>query len=339
MPTAVTPPGGPPAGPPPGPPAGPPPEARRGLTGHTAAVTCVALPADGRFVLSGSDDHTLRLWDPARGEEIRRWDAHEDGVKCVALSPDGRLAVSGGVWGPACLWDTSTGTEIRRLQGQQMGTMAAAFSPEGRLVATGGGDCTVRCWDPMTGQELRRLQGHTADVTAIAFSPDRRLVLSGDMQVEAGDDHVRLWDLEGGKELCRLGQGLLVVTAVAFASRGALALATTMDGWLHRWEAATGRELGNVEVGAGSLLCLAVSPDGRGLLTGSGTDFHDRGTVGGLGADNTVRLLDPADCRELHRFEAHAGNVNDVAFTSDGRQAVSASADRTVRIWDVPEQM
>jgi WD40 repeat protein len=76
-------------------------------------VTCVAVSADGRYALSGSNDRTVRWWDLVSGQEVFRWVAHEDGVKCLAVSPDGRVAVTGGNWGAARLWDMSTGTEIR----------------------------------------------------------------------------------------------------------------------------------------------------------------------------------------------------------------------------------
>ncbi|WBP91037.1 WD40 repeat domain-containing protein [Kitasatospora cathayae] len=305
------------------------------LTGHTAAVTCLALSRDGRLLLSGSEDHTLRLWELETGTQLRHWTAHEDGVQCAALSPDGRLAVSGGVWGPAILWDTGTGTELRRLAGQQQGCLAAVFSPEGRLVATGCGDHTVRCWDPATGQELRRLTGHTADVTAVAFSPDRRQLLSGCAQYDPGADQVRLWDLDGGTELRRFGEELFAVTAVGFAVHGALLVATTMDGLLHVWDPVTGAQTGRFEVGTGNLRCLAVAPDGRRLLTGSGTDHYDADLLATLGVDNRVRLVDPGDGRELARYEGHTGNVNALAFIPDGRRALSASADRTIRLWEL----
>jgi WD40 repeat protein len=297
-------------------------------------VTCVAVSSDGRRILSGSEDRSLRLWDIASGTEIRRWGAAELGVKSVAWAPNGPYAVSGGGWGsPARLWDTATGTEIRRFQsGQASDVLAVAFSPEGRLIATGGADHTVRCWDTATGQELRRLEGHAADVVSVGFSPDRKLVVSGEADLDR-DGTVRLWDLQSGREFRRFGEKLCFVNAVAFSAAGDLVLATTMDAKLYAWEASTGRDAYSVDVGKGNLLCLAVSARGRWLLTGSGTDYHPPESIAESGADNTVRLLDAADGRELRRFDGHTGNVNAVAFTPAGDQAVSASADHTVMVW------
>ena len=66
------------------------------LRGHDAYVTSVAMTHDGQFVLSGSWDRTVRLWNITTGECVRVFERNEDRVEAVALTYDGCYAVSGG---------------------------------------------------------------------------------------------------------------------------------------------------------------------------------------------------------------------------------------------------
>jgi WD40 repeat protein len=78
-------------------------EVRR-FTGHTDWVKSVAFSPDGRFVLSGSEDQALRLWEVATGQEVHRFTGHTGGVWSVAFSPDGRYVLSGSYDQTLRLW-------------------------------------------------------------------------------------------------------------------------------------------------------------------------------------------------------------------------------------------
>jgi WD40 repeat protein len=165
----------------------------RVFEGHTEWVASVAFSPAGRQALSGSDDNTLRLWDVATGQELRRCEGHTNGVTSVAFSPDGRQALSGSGDRTLRLWDVATGQELRRCEGHTNTVTSVAFSPDGRQALSGSSDDTLRLWDVATGQELRRFEGHTNKVTSVAFSPDGRQALSG-----SWDKTLRLWDVDRG---------------------------------------------------------------------------------------------------------------------------------------------
>jgi WD40 repeat protein len=57
-------------------------------------VSSVAFSPDGHFVLSGSFDKTVRLWDVATGKCLRIFEGHADNVSSAAFSPDGRFVLS-----------------------------------------------------------------------------------------------------------------------------------------------------------------------------------------------------------------------------------------------------
>jgi WD40 repeat protein len=85
------------------------------------------------LLASGGNDHTIRLWDLARGAEARRLEGHGDGVLALAVLPGGRLA-SGGADRTIRLWDPARGAEIARLEVDGAVICLAALL-KGRLVA------------------------------------------------------------------------------------------------------------------------------------------------------------------------------------------------------------
>lgn len=114
--------------------------------GHTNQVLSLALSRDGRRMLSGSQDMTLRLWDAESRKCLRALKGHTAEVCAAALSPDGKRAVSGGHDKVLRLWDLTTGQHVREFRGHDQVIWCVAISPDGKHALSGSHDGTMRLW-------------------------------------------------------------------------------------------------------------------------------------------------------------------------------------------------
>ena len=164
------------------------------LQGHTDSVSSVAFSPDGRHIVSGSRDETIRVWDAQTGGQVGNpLQGHTSSVNSVAFSPDGRHIVSGSRDQTIRVWDVQTGGQVGNpLQGHTSSVRSVAFSPDGRHIVSGSDDQTIRVWDAQTGGQVGNpLQGHTGYVRSVAFSPDGRHIVSG-----SNDQTIRVWDAQ-----------------------------------------------------------------------------------------------------------------------------------------------
>ena len=108
------------------------------MEGHTNGVTCVAVTQDGRHIVSGSKDHTVRIWQLASGKEIHQLEGHTRTVTSVAVTPDGHNIVSGSDDKTVRVWDLASGREIKILEGHTNQVMSVAVTHDGSHIVSGG---------------------------------------------------------------------------------------------------------------------------------------------------------------------------------------------------------
>ena len=289
----------------------------RTLEGHSGAVCGVALTRDGRLAVSGSGDHTLKVWDLDSGRALCTLEGHSGPVNGVALTPDERQAVSASADHTLKVWDLATGRVLCTLEGHSNAVHVVAVTPDGKRAVSGSHDKTLKVWDLETGSLLRTLEGHTNFVYGVAVTPDSKRVVSA-----SRDTTLKVWDLDSGRALLTLeGHSNWWVYGVAVTADGKHAVSASKDATLKVWNLDTGLALRSLQDHVGYVWSVAVTADSKRAISAS--------------ADRTVKVWDLETGSLLQTLEGHSDFVYAVAVTPDGTRAVSASLDHTLRVWDL----
>jgi WD40 repeat protein len=125
--------------------------------GHTAVVYAVAYSPDGKFLVTASSDHTLKLWETATGKELKTYGGttgHTNQVISVAFSNDGSMIASGSNDNTLKVWDVPVNAPIRSLKASDA-VQAVALSPDGLKLALAGQDGSLKLVTPIEFKELR----------------------------------------------------------------------------------------------------------------------------------------------------------------------------------------
>lgn len=119
---------------------------------HKWGVYALATSADGKFLLSGSGDKTMKLWNANTYECLRTFEGqHSDDIRAVAISNSGKLAVSGSDDRSVIVWDTQTAKPIRKFTGHGGSILSVKFSPDDKYVISSSSDRSIRIWNVVSG--------------------------------------------------------------------------------------------------------------------------------------------------------------------------------------------
>ncbi|NJN72240.1 MAG: hypothetical protein HC799_05195 [Limnothrix sp. RL_2_0] len=278
----------------------------RTLVGHTAEVEKVTFSPDGQLLATGSWDYTIKLWQ-TDGVQIADLLGHTGSIASVDFSPKEAIIASVAADKTLRLWDFA-GNLIQTSQLSGGRAYDIEFSSDGQLIAIAVGN-SVQIWERLsTGQYriIHKIGGcqlldsscnsHTDDIEELSFSPDNSIIATG-----SRDSTVKVWDLEG-TYLYTLSGHDSEVEGVDFSPIGNQLVSASRDGTLVVWQHLP------------SLTAAIAS-----IAHGKRTEFD----------------LDSPPPITSHVLKGHSAEVYAATFSSDGKQLVSSSADKTIIFWEL----
>jgi WD40 repeat protein len=340
----------------------------RSLVGHTGTILCMAMSADGKHLVSGGLDGTLRMWDLSNTELIytkklpleqadlikdrkfssagwigglRDPEAGERGALGpidLALSNDLKYVVIAIMQGrSALIWNLQTNKLVARLTGHEMLIYTVAITSDGSRAVTAGIDGAVGIWD------LRKIKNPKQDGRIINIRPEKMLIAHKDIVnsvviskdnrtvISASQDKsIRIWDIESGRlrRTFHTGKDILKLT-VSFNNN--IAVISPKDAPPEVWE-------------------IGKSPSWRDRLTrkkclhtlsGFGPQaaiicIDDNAEQAVLaGTDGSLQIWDIVHGKHISTLAYLTDNIFCIAPTPDWRTIFTGSADQNIRIWDM----
>jgi hypothetical protein len=289
------------------------------FVGHTGPILCTAFSRDGRQVLTGSADMTVRLWDVGTGQTVQQFDGHTDEVTAVGFcygAAEPVLVISAGADRTVRLWNIK-GTQVGKLAGHTGSVRSLASSARG-LIVSGSDDGTVRLWSKA---ESRSLTGHEGPVASVGVSSDGQKIISGGL-----DGTVRIWQASTGKELHCFRNHSGEVYAVGLSADGRRGLSGGNDKIVRLWDVEKGEERCRFEGHANAVIAVGFAGSNLERVVSASSQYQ--------APDRTLRVWDAATGKEVWGC---GGGDNDrvgcAAFAADGKTALTGSSDSIPRLW------
>jgi WD40 repeat protein len=293
---------------------------------HTSRINSIAFHPNSQYIVSGSDDKTIRLWNWEQDLVTPPFLGHEGEVTSVvfghngqyiivysiAFSPKGEMIVSGSYDRTIRLWN---------LKGEQIGTFgnedvrSVAFSPNGQIIASTGMEFTVRLWD-LKGSAIGCLpygsNEQPAGFNKVAYSPDGQKIACLGSKFS-----IRLWDWNKNLIQDSAEEANNVIQSIDFNSDGRMIVTSDVGGSVCLWDLDDNFARQEFRLPS-SVHAACFSPVEQTLVSGT--------------ADGKVFLWDTHG-NIVSAFQGHDKGISAVAFSPDGRIIASGGWNGTIQLW------
>ena len=273
-------------------------------------IESVSFSPTGKYVVT-TVGRTIKIWNLADKQCVKTFNGHTATVSYATFTLDGKRVVSTSMDRTMRLWDFEKDDDCQTLSDNMGWVYFATFSADNKLIATASMDGKVRVWDANSHQCMCRFVGHSNEINYVAFSPDGKHLASA-----SKDKTIFIWNIEKKTYEHVLYGHWENVAALSYSPDGNCLVSSSWDKTIKIWDVHTGNCINTFAHGGRT---VSYSPDGEKIIV----------------VDGRIYILDAKTGVVIKRLVGHREVAFSAFFSFDGRMAVSASEDRTVRIWDV----
>ncbi|MCM1984579.1 protein kinase domain-containing protein [Lyngbya confervoides] len=294
---------------------------------HNDAVTQVDISPDGQFLVSGSRDMTVKVWDLRQGRLLKSLTEHYEPINFVRFTPDGRALMSSSRSGDVVFWTFPQGTLLRKLdKSSETGGGAlqnATTDAQGNFLVSNGWSGGIMIHNLLTNQLMRIETNTYASEQALVAMPSHAELVSS-----SSSGQMNVWSLKTGESLRTFPdigewQSVEPVRVMAVSPEGSWLASGNWSGTINLWDYPSGKIMQSL-IGHRNTYISAItfSEDGQLLATGGG--------------DHLIKLWNLRQGRLVKTFRGHRDDITSLDFSSNGQTLVSGGQDHLIKVWDIP---
>lgn len=277
------------------------------LNSHQKSITAINFSPNGRYLVSGSQDHLVKLWDLQNSQYLNLSD-HQDQVTAVEFSPNGQYIASASLDKTVKIWNIQ-GNLVKNITQYQAAVIALNYSQDGQYLATASADNLIKIWDSQ-GNLYQSFPAREGGINALTFSPNSQLLAT-----TSNDATVRMWDLQGNlKQTFKQDQPIL---SLKFSPDGSKIITSNQDHYIYIFDL-KGQIISKFNAHDNLIRNITISPNGQELAT--------------VSDDLTIKIWD-LQGNLLHNLKGHQETILTVAFSPNGETLATGSKDQTIRLW------
>ena len=311
---------------------------QRTIVVSPTAINSIALTPNGQSILTGCEDKSVKMWNLANGNAERTFAGATAAVLAVAVSRNNNLVAVASADKLIRLYNMADGALIGSFPAPGV-VRTLSFHPNGLALLSGGDDKTITAWNiafqpgnpppPEFGKPIQTF-GVAGNVLAATYSNDGNTLLSA-----SDDKAARVWKT-AAEGPTKNFQHPNFVDAVAFNKDGSQLATGCHDGILRIFDVVKAAPLKQINAHnqpqPSAIYAVAWSPDFKQIATGS---FDKSIKIWDAAAGTLVKEIKGLD--EKTSPKGHHEGVFSVAFSPDGKQIISGSSDRTIKVWNVAD--
>lgn len=281
------------------------------LSGHIDSIKSISWNPNNKFIVSGSLDASLRIWNIENETYIQTLNAHSKSITCVSWSNDGNYIVSTSTDKLIKLWDANSGICINTFGDGVSKMLSVCWSPDSNFILTGSSNNNVIIWDPISGDLLYTLQGHSAPVLCVLWGNDGRYIASG-----SDDKTIRIWDTNDYQCIKVIEDNNSSINCIVFNNNGTQ-LAASSGKTVKVWNTASWDLLPTYITHTDFIYAIAYSNDGSRIVSSS---------------KKNIKIWDTESWRYILTLDKSPYIIRSICFSKDDNFLAVAGDNKVISI-------